>query len=149
MEWRKGMNREEALKAYPNLSGANLSRADLSGADLSNTIYDPNKEIPTNNQPNSLFEEDGEFLIGYRTASSRLTPGMGLKYQKGFYQSPLFNLNPNEDCSHGLYVAPSIQWLVNNKYKEPFVMVKFLKHQALVCGDKVRVRGFYVVGPAQ
>jgi uncharacterized protein YjbI with pentapeptide repeats len=28
------MNREEALKAYPNLSGADLSGADLSGADL-------------------------------------------------------------------------------------------------------------------
>jgi hypothetical protein len=150
-----GANLSGADLSEANLSGADLYRANLSGADLKNTRFDPNKEIEEKNNPNKKeYKKAGMrglpgWLIGYRTEnSSRIVPGGGTIYRIGMaYQAPLFSLDINQDCDHGLYFCRSIEELKQHKDNDnDVIMVAFNPKEAIQFDTKARTRSFIVIG---
>ena len=144
-----------------NLSGANLTGADfwdanLREADLRGTCLDPASPLPSLDLGNDAAafatnakttENDPGFLYGWRTAKSShcTTKGVYVTYEPGCeYVAPWFSVADTE-CHPGLYLAPSIEWLENNDYEGPFVMVKALKSETIKAGEKYRCKRFWVL----
>lgn len=136
------------------LLGANLSNADLSDANLevavlvntnlygsilTGTVLDPLR-IP--NAEVDEFERDGDFIVGYRT---KISIRGDVSYEAGqCYHAPYFSVSLTE-CHPGLYLGPSIDYLMDNYYSGPYVKVwakPELTHRA---GDKWRTKCFFKV----
>jgi len=125
-----------------NLSGADLTRADLTRANLSRAYLSGSCLDPSNtpNGATTEFEQDGEFVTGYRT---RTQPTIGgPDYQDGqTYHAPWFSTCPTTECHPGLYLCPT----TNNLY-EDIIKVRARATDIHKVGSKWRCKEFTVIG---
>lgn len=145
------VNFKEASLDGASFEGANLTNANLIGsylyltkfmnANLMNTILDANNKVPESDL--SELNEDGDFVIGYRTKKSIHLSEM--VYLVGnCYNAPYFSVDIVSVCHPGIYLAP-LDWLKKVYAKMKYVKVKAFKNEVLKVEDKYRAKRIWVL----
>ena len=125
-----------------NLHGTNLQRADLQNANLLRTCLDPSIK------PNGLiegFEQEGEYVYGYRTQNSPVVDPGFQQYEVGkSYVAPIFSTS-NTACHPGLYLYSNIKYVKYNYPDHKIIKVKALAREIHKTNEKWRCKSFKVV----
>lgn len=131
------------------LSETALYGADLEGADLIRTCLNPSN---TPNRDYKGFEEDGDYIIGYRTKRRLMNDGEYTVGEK--VTSPYFSISFSP-CHPGLYLYPTVQMVLNFMYTHstslagPIIKVKAKKTDIHRAGDKWRCKEFEVLSETE
>ncbi len=138
-----GADLSEANLQGADLSEASLYRANLQGADLTNTVLDPNN---TPNGDYNGFEEDGDYIIGYRTMSQFLRNKEYVVGDK--VVAPYFSTCVTS-CHPGLYLYPTIAMVVSFQFaysiRGPIIRVRTKKTDIHRASSKWRCKEFEVL----
>ena len=133
-------NLTDASLTGANLTGASLTGANLTGADLTSTVLDP---CASPNGDAADFEQDGEYIIGYRTRRAGHTD----KYRDGrFYSADWFSVCEHTECHPGLYLWPSLEAARTWSPSVEIIRVRTRPGEVHHVRSKWRCRWFEVLG---
>ena len=132
-----------------DLSGANLLGVKLTGTNLTGTCIQTTFDGVVPSTDLSLFatyEEDSDFVVGYRTSDSILVGEQTYEIGKE-YCAPYFFVDTRTECGLGLYLYPTIEQAkeLADHYGYNVIKVIAMRKETMKAGSKYRTKRFLVL----